>query len=243
MSPSLERPQPPYLQIADHFRSKITEGELGEGDRLPTVADIADTWKVSPGTAHRAIRTLRGEKLVTTNQQGTKVLGGRAAASPSERVRRHDSSSHEQVTVTEAGVVTARAYVGDLLGLNADAGNLRVIRREAITYRDDTPVCLSVSWLPVQFLEDAPELTGISPIPSLLKLISQKAGRTANHGRDWFTARGADEREARALNVEVGAPIVAATSVWSDQEGVIEYREFVAPENHVTTHEYDLNLD
>ncbi|HLR97326.1 MAG TPA: GntR family transcriptional regulator [Jiangellaceae bacterium] len=70
---SLSRPAAPYLQIADHYRELIATGVLRSGDRLPTVIQMATTWRVSPGTAHKAVRRLRGEGLVRTTRQGTTV--------------------------------------------------------------------------------------------------------------------------------------------------------------------------
>ncbi|MFV2195489.1 GntR family transcriptional regulator [Nocardiopsis sp. LOL_012] len=243
LSPRVQRPLPPYQQIADHYRDLITQGTLKEGDRLPTVAEIADEWGVSPGTAHRGMQQLRGEKLVATNQQGTTVQTFRQATpAPIDRVHRASAVTHDRIEVREAGTVTARAYVGDVLGINADAGNIKVVRRESVTYRDGTPRILAVSWLPLHFAQEVPELTGLEPIPSLVSLIHEKGASTATHGRDWVTARRADEREAEALGISVGDPVLAGTSVWSNEEGPIEYREYVSPADHVISHEYTVNL-
>lgn len=76
---SLSRPAAPYLQIADHYRTVIDAEGLQPGDRLPTVIQMATMWKVSPGTAHKAIRQLRREGLVHTTRQGTTVQRGGAA--------------------------------------------------------------------------------------------------------------------------------------------------------------------
>jgi len=74
MSPRVERPRHPYVQIAGHYRKLIADGSLQPGARLPAVNTIAEEWDVSPGTAHKAIRQLAGEKLVEPTQQGTWVL-------------------------------------------------------------------------------------------------------------------------------------------------------------------------
>ncbi|MGW9558222.1 GntR family transcriptional regulator [Nocardiopsis sp. NPDC055551] len=70
---TLSRPAAPYVQIADHYRELIATGSLPPGDRLPTVIQMATAWRVSPGTAHKAVRLLRGEGLVRTTRQGTTV--------------------------------------------------------------------------------------------------------------------------------------------------------------------------
>lgn len=76
---SLSRPAAPYAQIATHYRDLISLGDLQPGDRLPTVIQMATAWKVSPGTAHKAIRQLRSEGLVHTTRQGTTVQQEEAA--------------------------------------------------------------------------------------------------------------------------------------------------------------------
>lgn len=72
---NLSRPAAPYVQIADHYRELIATGNLQPGDRLPTVIQMAAVWRVSPGTAHKAVRRLRSEGLVRTTRQGTTVQG------------------------------------------------------------------------------------------------------------------------------------------------------------------------
>src|SRR5207253_2675412 len=58
----------PYLRIAGDPRAAITCGALREDDVLPTVAELADRYKVAPSTAHRAIVELAGTGLVRANR-------------------------------------------------------------------------------------------------------------------------------------------------------------------------------
>ncbi|MCE6981676.1 GntR family transcriptional regulator, partial [Pseudomonas frederiksbergensis] len=46
--------QPVYLMIADALEQDISTGHLSPGDRLPTLKDLAETLKVTPGTIGRA---------------------------------------------------------------------------------------------------------------------------------------------------------------------------------------------
>ncbi|TDQ55050.1 GntR family transcriptional regulator [Actinorugispora endophytica] len=238
MTPEIQRPSPPYAQIADHYRDLIATGALREGDRLPTVVDMAEKFSVSPGTAHKAVRQLRGEGLLRTTQQGTVVLGPRALPAPAERIRRLKPSDHDIVDVNEVGGVPMLPSIGAALGINADALNMTVIRRQAVTYREGRPYRLSVSWLPAPFSHDVPELLVAEPIPNILHLIGERTGRNATHGRDYFEGRTADAREAAALEIDEGAAVLAGTSVWSDGTGPIQYYEFVAPPRHAVTNDY-----
>ena len=71
MAGILPRPAPappkvrgPYQQIAADLRREIASGELQPGDKLPTVVQLAATYNVAAGTAHRALAVLAAEGLV-----------------------------------------------------------------------------------------------------------------------------------------------------------------------------------
>lgn len=68
--------------IAHRFRGMIASGELGAGERLPTVRQAAADLGVAPGTAARAYRMLEQEGLVVARTgAGTRVAEGAGALS------------------------------------------------------------------------------------------------------------------------------------------------------------------
>lgn len=236
----LQRPAPPYMQIADRYRALISSGSLRQGDKLPTIAELAEKFGVSLATANKAMKQLRGERLIDTRQQGSVVVGGmRAVPEPAERAQRPISDSGDLTTMTEVGMVPMLPSVGAALGVDADALNRTVVRREAITVRDDAPYRLSVTWTHPSFTADVPELLESSPVNVLL-LIGERTTRVATAGRDYYEARTADQREADALQIEVGSPVLAGTAVWRDQTGPIAYYEYVCPPRHAISSDYTL---
>ena len=63
-----------YQEIAESLRRRIAAGELGPGDRLPPVREMAERWHCTPGTVGRAYRALADEGLVTARRgSGTHV--------------------------------------------------------------------------------------------------------------------------------------------------------------------------
>lgn len=58
------RRAPLHQQIAESLRRRIAAGDLGPGERLPPVREIARRWACSPGTAGRAYAQLAREGLV-----------------------------------------------------------------------------------------------------------------------------------------------------------------------------------
>lgn len=61
-------PTSPYLRIAADLRGAISCGALRPGDTLPTIVQLQDRYKVSAGTANRAIAELKAARLVTASR-------------------------------------------------------------------------------------------------------------------------------------------------------------------------------
>ncbi|MYT17755.1 DNA-binding transcriptional regulator YhcF, GntR family [Streptomyces sp. SceaMP-e96] len=73
-------PVPPYEQIRAQLAALIATGQLAEGERLPTVRQLATDLGLAPGTVARAYRELEMAKLIHTRRGA----GTRVAALPSE---------------------------------------------------------------------------------------------------------------------------------------------------------------
>ena len=58
-----------YLQIADHICEKILSEEWKEGDRIPSVRELAVDVEVNPNTVMRTFSYLQ-EKGIISNQRG-----------------------------------------------------------------------------------------------------------------------------------------------------------------------------
>jgi len=53
-----------YRRIADELAAKIKSGELPPGTKLPSTAQLADQYDVSPATVYRAVSLLHDRDLV-----------------------------------------------------------------------------------------------------------------------------------------------------------------------------------
>jgi GntR family transcriptional regulator len=58
---------PASLQVAAALRDEIASGTPAPGDRLPSIRQLADRFKVAPMTAQNAIEVLRSEGLIYTS--------------------------------------------------------------------------------------------------------------------------------------------------------------------------------
>lgn len=67
-------PVPPYEQIRAQLATLITTGRLPEGERLPTVRQLAADLGLAAGTVARAYRELEAASLILTRRgAGTRV--------------------------------------------------------------------------------------------------------------------------------------------------------------------------
>ena len=69
-----DSPVPPYRQVAGFLRGQIERGELPPGRRLPSIADLVQTYGIARDTAGKALRFLVDEGLAEVSQgMGTYV--------------------------------------------------------------------------------------------------------------------------------------------------------------------------
>jgi GntR family transcriptional regulator len=74
---------PPYLQLVHQVRQSLLLGYLREGDRLPTVKDVASDLVINPNTVVKAYRQLEHEGLASGRPgQGTFITASSPAALP-----------------------------------------------------------------------------------------------------------------------------------------------------------------
>lgn len=251
MNPRAIRTAPPFVQITDHYRSLIVNGEVAEGEKLPPILAVAEEWGVTTATAAKAYGQLQVEQLVRTSPRGTFVEGKTRASSPRDRVlraRSHGSpnAAGETSTVTSAAVVNCPTYIAELFAF--DDARTHVVRREWVTLEDTpggaVPVMLSVSWWPAGLAETIPALlsTDAAGVATLSAAVEAEVG-PIRHCRDFVEGRAADAREAGHLLLPVGSPILAGTFLrWTagDPGDLVEYGEYVLLPKRVISWEYEL---
>jgi GntR family transcriptional regulator len=74
---------PPYLQLVHQVRQSLLLGYLREGDRLPTVKELAGDLAINPNTVVKAYRQLEHEGLAGGRPgQGTFITAALAPPPP-----------------------------------------------------------------------------------------------------------------------------------------------------------------
>ena len=75
--------RPIYTQIADNFRNQIRAGVLVEGDKLPSVRELASELAINPNTIQRAYRELETDGwIASVSGKGSFVCGAPRQENP-----------------------------------------------------------------------------------------------------------------------------------------------------------------
>jgi len=234
MPPKLVRPAPPYLQIADAIRSRISNGELQAGDRVPSVRSLMRDYGVAIATAQRALTSLRAEgyirsergvgSIVTTEEER-----GRAANDRVDKSRRTGKvyPTGQYAKITLAALDKATEQVADALGLKVGSD---VIRRVRVTYRaDDRPISASTSYFKGDLAEHAPLLLSTERIrEGTFAYVANTLERTIDAWQDQFEPAAATTEQAAELGLDEGDLILLGRNwIYDDTGDVLEYGESI----------------
>lgn len=244
----ITRTDPPYHQIARHYRERIERDELPPGHVLPSVREMAQQWNVAHTTAARALKLLQAEGLATSVSGSGTVVASPTPGSPSAtqlathlRITDHFYPPNYESTILSAEITNASEQVANALGLDPGAP---VVRRQRIV-RDEsgTPVESSTSYIRGEFAELAPLLLETQPLPNgVLGYLEAQTGKKAETGCDQYLAQSADEHNGNALELPVGAPVLFERHWWTDTNGtVLEYSESTERGENWRTHRYRIS--
>ncbi len=112
--------RPLYLQIAESVRQDLLEGRLRPGDALPTVREMAEKWKCTPGTVQQAYKELTREGIAVSRPgQGTRI--GSAPVEPEQR---------DAAAPGDRGAPGRGVPAGDAVGRLHDRGDRERVPRE-----------------------------------------------------------------------------------------------------------------
>ena len=66
----LSKEKPVYLQIAEWLENEILRGNITEGGRLPSQAEIADKFDINPMTAGKGVSVLETRGVIEKRRRG-----------------------------------------------------------------------------------------------------------------------------------------------------------------------------
>ncbi|MEU3574674.1 GntR family transcriptional regulator [Kitasatospora sp. NPDC036755] len=232
-----------YQAIADHYRRLIADRKIADGQKLPSVRQIAEQWHVATKTAQRALKTLQMEGYASPVQG----LGYQASFRPHDfatlrvqvsgtRQRGETYADTDEAVILSAELTRTRGHEADILGV--EPGTPAILRR-GLVRRGDRVIRMSHSWFPAELADLVPELlTTESTPPGNVARIEAATGRQTEITADRFTVDLTTLEQSKLFGVPPREPLLERTTVRHDGLGVIEYGTTWWPRHVVLAVEY-----
>ncbi|MFC0527643.1 GntR family transcriptional regulator [Phytohabitans kaempferiae] len=235
----LERdgPMPLYYQIANILRSRIASGEWAPGDRLPSEAQLAASFQVSPVTMRQALGVLERQGRLDRRQGvGTFVRPG---AVQEDRVRITiplemfaEPIAGFEVRTLSLDHALPPPDVRETLGLAPGEQCVHVRRVRSAAHG---PVTYASSYMP-RWIGDGLTLADLQH--SLMTDILEKQGVRVSGAIQTIEASLANQDSAGVLGVPVGAAVLLVRRVYQLENGQVG----LVAVNHHPGHEIRFEL-
>ncbi len=212
---------PKYAQVVAEVQRRIESGEYPPGSMLPSEHQLSDEFQIARPTVVRALRVLRQDGWIETQQgKGRFVLGrpalaGLDAQRPGEEALNRNEAD-EPGELIEAGAAPPPARVASLLSL---ADGVSAVARKRLVRRDGEPSEVVTWWIPSE-LADGTDLGDESPVPSGVRAhITRRKGVRVDHVVEQVVARHPTSQEAKLLGVSKTAALLALYVTGRDASG------------------------
>ncbi|QFZ21576.1 GntR family transcriptional regulator [Saccharothrix syringae] len=231
---------PAYAQIANDYRTKIIDGTLPAGAKLPSESELMSRYGVSRVVARQAIGVLRNEGLVDSHSgKGSFVRPRqRVERMARNRYRRHKSTGEFADDARRAGATTdieagsARAAAPyDIATRLKIAPNAPVMRTGYRFLANGRPVQVSTSYEPLALTEgtdvERPEegpLAGRGVINRM-----DRIGIRVTEVVESVTTRAPLPREVEALDIPPGVHVFTIERTFLADDLPVETCDIVVP--------------
>ncbi|MFB6427726.1 GntR family transcriptional regulator [Streptomyces microflavus] len=225
-----------YADVADHFRTRIKNGDLAPGDSLPSVMEIRDQFDVAAKTVSRALRVLKTEGLVTSRGSlGTVVAKSSLVITGADRLNRMARNGLRYAPgETSTGHRVLRRSVHDAevcKALDLEPGDEAIVRIR-VFQQDNRPTSVGVSVYPPHTVSAVPELAeDVRMTQQFNELYSERTGQEVTKGQRFAYARQASQDELDALDIpappHVAVAVIVTTVTFHDDERPLGYWEDV----------------
>jgi len=229
---------PAYRQIADAIRADIAGRRLVEGDRLPTVRTLAETYDAPTGTVARALDMLRAEGVIVSRHgRGLYVRRfSRITRSSPDRLAKRQWGSGKAIQDSDTGgrprtvhvvvaEVAAPEAVAEALGLGNGARVLSRARKFAV---DERLVQQATSYIPLYVVAAAPAVAYTDPGPGGMYARLAEVGLGPARFTEALVCRMPTPREVSELDLPGGTPVVAITRhAYTEENRCVEVNAMV----------------
>jgi DNA-binding GntR family transcriptional regulator len=212
---------PKYAQVIAELQRRIESGEYPPGSLLPSEHQLSDEFAIARPTVVRALRVLRQEGWIDTQQGKGSFVRGRPALAGASAERRGQAEldrdeSREPGELVSVGLAAAPQRIASMLGV--PAGTELTCRRRLMRI-DGEPTEIITWWMP-QALASGTSLEQPEALRGGIRPALAKAkGIRIDHVIERVTARHPSPDETRLLGIGKTAPVLALYAVAREADG------------------------
>jgi DNA-binding GntR family transcriptional regulator len=202
---------PKYAQVIGELRRRIESGEYAPGSLLPSEHQLSDEFQIARPTVVRALRVLRQDGWIDTQQgkgsfvRGRPALAGLESQRPGEDALNRDEGRETGEPVT-AALTVPPARVAALLGTGPEEELLA--RQRVVEYEGEASEIITW-WIPPQ-LADGTDLGSPEPLHGGVRgHLARRKDIRIDHVLQQVVARHPTAQEAGLLGTGKNTPMLA----------------------------------
>lgn len=212
---------PKYAQVIAELQRRIETGEYPPGSLMPSEHQLSAEFAIARPTVVRALRMLRDEGWIETQQGKGSFVRGRPALAEMTQARRGQAEldrdeTREPGELISAGTAAAPERIAVLLGISPGD---ELVRRQRLTRQDGEPSETITWWVPPRLAEGT-SLADTAPMPGGIRAqLARHQNVRVDHVLEQVTARHPSTEEAKLLGIGKSAPVLALYVVARDASG------------------------
>lgn len=218
---TFEYTPPKYAQLISELQRRMESGEYPPGSLMPSEHQLSAEFAVARPTVVRALRVLRQEGWIETQQGKGSFVRGRPALAgiASERHGQAEldrDESREDGELVSTGMAPVPPRIAAMLGVSDGA---ELACRRLLVRREGEPSEIVTWWFPSHLVQgtglDGPErLRG-----GVRSLLARAKGVRVDHVVETVTARRAAAHEAKLLGMAKSVPVLGLYVTARDASG------------------------
>ncbi len=223
MSETVQGPdfQPLYRQVKQLLLQRVVSGGWKPGGILPSETKLAEEFKVSQGTVRKALEEMAAEHVVVRYQGKGTFVTARGVGQP---VHFFSMSTADHKPLADRVNANLTHMVSkpspqeqEILRVGPDSKVIRIYRMRTI--KGEPTICDEIVLANDVFPGFADYLDK-NPGANTYVIMEKEYGVLAARAEEWLSAAPAAPREAKALELEVGAPLLNVQRISYGLDGV-----------------------
>jgi DNA-binding GntR family transcriptional regulator len=202
---------PKYAQVIEELQRRIENGEYAPGSLLPSEHQLSAEFAIARPTVVRALRVLRDNGWIETQQGKGSFVRGRPALAGLVSARRGQAEldrdeSREAGELVSVGLAAAPPRIAGLLGTSA--GENLVCRRRLVR-QDGEPSELVTWWFRPEMAEETGLVEAAPLAGGVRDHLARRKGIRVDYVVEQVTARHPAAHEVKLLGITRSAPVLA----------------------------------